>query len=142
MKTCEKSRAPWICQGKPRIRRGSTGMLTLELAWLELWLDATTGHRPPAPDKPLPQVEAAATGLAIAIAIGTTLALVAGLSRRGEDAVDATMQMLRTLPFLALVPLFILWFGIGETPKIALVALGATFPIYVTLFAGIRGVDA
>ena len=83
-----------------------------------------------------------ATGLAIAIAIGTTLALVAGLSRRGEDAVDATMQMLRTLPFLALVPLFILWFGIGETPKIALVALGATFPIYLTLFAGIRGVDA
>ncbi len=73
-----------------------------------------------------------ATGLAIAIAIGTTLALVAGLSRRGEDAVDATMQMLRTLPFLALVPLFILWFGIGETPKIALVALGATFPIYLT----------
>jgi sulfonate transport system permease protein len=83
-----------------------------------------------------------ATGLAIAIAVGTTLALVAGLSRRGEDAVDATMQMLRTLPFLALVPLFILWFGIGETPKIALVALGATFPIYLTLFAGIRGVDA
>jgi len=82
------------------------------------------------------------TGLAIAIAIGTTLALIAGLSQRGEDAVDATMQMLRTLPFLALVPLFILWFGIGETPKIALVALGATFPIYLTLFAGIRGVDA
>ena len=50
--------------------------------------------------------------------------------------------MLRTLPFLALVPLFILWFGIGETPKIALVALGTTFPIYLTLFAGIRGVDA
>jgi sulfonate transport system permease protein len=49
--------------------------------------------------------------------------------------------MLRTLPFLALVPLFILWFGIGETPKIALVALGSAFPIYLTLFAGIRGVD-
>ncbi len=83
-----------------------------------------------------------ATGLAIGVAAGTTLALIAGLSRRGEDLLDATLQMLRTLPFLALVPLFILWFGIGETPKIALVALGTTFPIYLTLFAGIRGVDA
>ncbi len=69
------------------------------------------------------------------------VAIIAGLSRRGEDVVDAPMQMLRTLPFLALVPLFILWFGIGETPKIALVALGTTFPIYLNLFAGIRGVD-
>jgi sulfonate transport system permease protein len=82
-----------------------------------------------------------AAGLVIGVATGTALALVAGLSRRGEDLVDATMQMLRTLPFLALVPLFILWFGIGETPKIALVALGSAFPIYLTLFAGIRAVD-
>ena len=83
-----------------------------------------------------------ATGLAIGVTVGTILALISGLSRRGEDLVDATVQMLRTLPFLALVPLFILWFGIGETPKIALVALGSTFPIYLTLFAGIRSVDA
>jgi len=83
-----------------------------------------------------------AGGLSIGIVLGTALSLIAGLSRRGEDAIDATMQMLRTLPFLALVPLFILWFGIGETPKVALVALGTTFPIYLTLFAGIRGVDA
>jgi len=80
-------------------------------------------------------------GLSIAIVVGTSLALIAGLSRAGELAVDAPMQMLRTMPFLALVPLFILWFGIGETPKIALVALGGTFPIYLTLFAGIRAVD-
>jgi sulfonate transport system permease protein len=83
----------------------------------------------------------AAAGLGIGVTLGTLLAIVAGLSRRGEDLVDAPMQMLRTLPFLALVPLFILWFGIGETPKIALVALGTTFPIYLNLFAGIRGVD-
>lgn len=83
----------------------------------------------------------AASGLGIGLALGASLAVVAGLSRRGEDAVDAPMQMLRTLPFLALVPLFILWFGIGETPKVALVALGTTFPIYLNLFAGIRGVD-
>jgi sulfonate transport system permease protein len=80
-------------------------------------------------------------GLAIAIVAGTGLALISGLSRFGEDTVDATLQMVRTLPHLALVPLFILWFGIGETPKIALVALGAVFPIYLSLFAGIRGVD-
>jgi len=80
-------------------------------------------------------------GLGLGVATGGLLAIVAGLSRRGEDVVDVTMQMLRTLPFLALVPLFILWFGIGETPKVGLVALGAMFPIYLTLFAGIRGVD-
>jgi sulfonate transport system permease protein len=80
-------------------------------------------------------------GLGIAVITGTTLALLAGLSRLGEDLVDPPLQMARTMPFLALVPLFILWFGIGETPKVALVALGATFPIYLNLFAGIRGAD-
>jgi sulfonate transport system permease protein len=80
-------------------------------------------------------------GVGIGVALGSSLALIAGLSRHGEEAVDATMQMLRAMPFLALVPLLILWFGIGETPKIALVALGVTFPIYLTWFSGIRGVD-
>lgn len=82
-----------------------------------------------------------AAGLAVGVTVGAALALISGLSRLGEDIVDAPVQMLRTLPFLALVPLFILWFGIGETPKIALVALGAAFPIYLNLFAGIRGID-
>jgi sulfonate transport system permease protein len=80
-------------------------------------------------------------GLGIAVVIGTGAALIAGLSRIGEEAIDAPLQMIRTMPHLALVPLFILWFGIGETPKIALVALGALFPIYLNLYAGIRGVD-
>ncbi len=80
-------------------------------------------------------------GLAIALGLGVPLALLSGLSRAGEDAVDAPLQMARTLPHLALVPLFILWFGIGETPKIALVALGSIFPIYLNLVAAIRGVD-
>ncbi len=80
-------------------------------------------------------------GLLVGVVIGTSTALAAGLSRLGEDIVDAPMQMLRTLPFLALVPMFILWFGIGELPKVALVALGATFPIYLNLMAGIRGID-
>ncbi len=83
----------------------------------------------------------ALSGLAIGTVAGVALALVAGLSRLGEDAVDALMQMGRTLPVLAMVPLFILWFGIGETPKIALVSLGVLFPIYLNLFKGVRNVD-
>ncbi len=82
-----------------------------------------------------------AVGLLVAVVAGTGLALLSGLSRAGEEAVDAPLQMLRTLPHLALVPLLILWFGIGETPKVVLVALGAAFPIYLNLVAGIRGVD-
>ncbi|GAA4475665.1 ABC transporter permease [Gluconacetobacter asukensis] len=83
----------------------------------------------------------AGAGLGIAFVAGVGLALVSGLSRLGEDIVDAPMQILRTLPALALVPLFILWFGIGETPKIALVALGSGFPIYLNLHKGIRSID-
>src|SRR5690606_13757347 len=64
------------------------------------------------------------------------------LSRLGEHAVDPPMQMLRALPLYGLIPLFILWFGIGETPKIALVAFGVAFPLYLNTYAGIRGVDA
>ncbi|HEY4250398.1 MAG TPA: ABC transporter permease subunit [Roseomonas sp.] len=89
----------------------------------------------------LVSLQRVAIGLTIALSAGVSLGLLAGLSKLGEDAVDATLQMLRALPFLALVPLFILWLGIGEATKIALVALGATFPIYLTLFGGIRGVD-
>ncbi len=80
-------------------------------------------------------------GLLIGVTIGSVLALTAGLSRLGEGLVDPPLQMLRTLPALALTPLFIVWFGIGETPKIGLIALGVTFPIYLNLFNGIRSVD-
>jgi len=82
-----------------------------------------------------------AIGLALGVSVGTALALAAGLSRRGETLVDPLMHILRTLPFLGLVPLFIVWFGIGEAPKIGLIALGAAFPTYLNLFAGIRNVD-
>ena len=84
----------------------------------------------------------AAKGLAFAILLGGGLALIAGLSKVGEYVIDAPVQMFRTLPVVALVPLFIIWFGIGEVPKIALVTVAATFPIYLALYAGIRGVDA
>ena len=80
-------------------------------------------------------------GLGIGVSLGIALALVAGLSRPGEAAVDSPLQMLRTLPTLALSPLFIVWFGIGETPKVALIAFGSLFPVYLNLYNGIRGVD-
>ncbi|GAA3329188.1 hypothetical protein GCM10020331_076230 [Ectobacillus funiculus] len=54
---------------------------------------------------------------------------------------DPSLQMLRTVPHLALAPLFILWFGLGELSKILLIALGAFFPLYVNTLLGIRGVD-
>ena len=80
-------------------------------------------------------------GLLFGITTGLALALVAGLFRLGEDVVDSNVQILRTLPVLALVPLFILWFGIGEEVKIVLIAVATAFPIYLNTFAGIRGVD-
>jgi len=83
----------------------------------------------------------AVTGLAIGGSIGVVLALLSGLFRIGEDLIDATVQMLRTIPVVALIPLLIIWFGIGEAPKIALIALATMFPIYINLNAGIRGVD-
>ena len=82
------------------------------------------------------------TGLAISLSLGTVLALISGLSRRGEVIVDSPMQMVRTLPFLGLVPLFILWFGIGEFTKIALITFATVFPMYLTLYSGIRSIDA
>ncbi len=82
-----------------------------------------------------------AAGLALGVVTGSALALTAGLSRIGEEAVDPPIQMLRTLPVLALSPLFIVWFGIDETPKVLLIALAVTFPIYLNLFNGIRAVD-
>ncbi|MEU6141182.1 ABC transporter permease [Streptomyces sp. NPDC047081] len=83
-----------------------------------------------------------AGGLLLGTVIGTGLALVSGLFRVGEDLVDAPVQMLRTVPFVGLIPLFIIWFGIGEAPKIAIITLGVTFPLYLNVYAGIRGVDA
>ncbi|KOU63546.1 ABC transporter permease [Streptomyces sp. MMG1533] len=83
-----------------------------------------------------------AAGLLLGTVVGTGLALVSGLFRIGEDLVDAPVQMLRTVPFVGLIPLFIIWFGIGEAPKVAIITLGVTFPLYLNVYAGIRGVDA
>ncbi|HEY3941813.1 MAG TPA: ABC transporter permease [Acidimicrobiales bacterium] len=83
----------------------------------------------------------AGVGLVIGASAGLVLGAVAGLYRLGEELVDAPMQMLRTVPFLAVVPLFILWLGIGETPKIVLIALATAFPVYLNTSNGVRNVD-
>ncbi len=83
----------------------------------------------------------AGLGLLIGGGAGLILGTVVGLYRRGEDLLDASMQMLRTVPFLAVVPLFILWLGIGETPKVLLIALATMFPMYLNTSNGVRNVD-
>ena len=83
----------------------------------------------------------AATGLTLGAGAGLALGALVGLSKLGEDLLDSTLQALRTLPLIGLIPLFILWFGLGETPRILLIALGSFFPVYVNVFRGIRNVD-
>ncbi|MDU6922897.1 aliphatic sulfonate ABC transporter permease SsuC [Franconibacter helveticus 513] len=80
-------------------------------------------------------------GFAIGGTIGLTLGLISGLSRWGERLLDTSIQMLRNVPHLALIPLVILWFGIDESAKIFLVALGTLFPIYINTWHGIRNID-
>jgi sulfonate transport system permease protein len=81
-------------------------------------------------------------GLLLGTAIGSGLALASGLSQAGQRLIDPVMHMFRTMPVLALLPLFIVWFGIGEQAKVYIIAWGVLFPIYINLYAGIRSVDA
>lgn len=80
-------------------------------------------------------------GTAIGVVVGLALGLAAGFSTLARDVVDRPMQAIRTVPFTALTPLLILWFGLGETPKIVLVALAVTVPMYLNTVGGVRGVD-
>jgi sulfonate transport system permease protein len=83
----------------------------------------------------------ALSGLLVGGSIGFLLGLANGLSRLSHALTDTTLQMLRTIPNLALIPLVILWFGIGEEAKLFLTALGVFFPIYLNTLHGVRNVD-
>ena len=83
----------------------------------------------------------AIVGFAIGASIGFAFGLANGLSQRSERVFDSTLQMVRNIPHLALIPLVILWFGIDEEAKLFLVALGVFFPIYINTQHGIRTVD-
>ena len=81
-------------------------------------------------------------GLAIGGGLGLVLGLLTGTFRTAETLLDTTLQMIRNVPALALIPLVILWFGIDESAKLFLVAIGVFFPIYLNTYHGIRAVDA
>ena len=81
-------------------------------------------------------------GLAIGGGLGLVLGLLTGTFRTAETLLDTTLQMVRNVPPLALIPLVILWFGIDESAKLFLVAIGVFFPIYLNTYAGIKSVDA
>ena len=84
----------------------------------------------------------AVAGLAIGGGLGLALGLLTGSFRTAETLLDTTLQMVRNVPPLALIPLVILWFGIDESAKLFLVAIGVFFPIYLNTYHGIRAVDA
>jgi sulfonate transport system permease protein len=132
------------------------GPATLVLLW---WMASRTlGDQVPAPAHVLrtgselvrsgelfqavaASLQRVAIGLVLGVVAGIILALLAGLFRIGEDLIDAPVNILRALPALALVPLAILWFGIGELPKVLLIAWATCFPVYLNTLGGIRAVD-
>jgi sulfonate transport system permease protein len=80
-------------------------------------------------------------GSALGISVGTVLGLLVGLWRIPEEMLDATLQMARTLPYLVMLPLFIVWFGVDELPKILIIAIGTSLPMYLNTSSGVRNVD-
>ncbi|MEU2251792.1 ABC transporter permease [Nocardia xishanensis] len=139
------------------VARKSSGLVLLLILWqlgARSWLGVTT----PAPTEVLEagwelvrsgelwehlaaSARRVALGLALGISIGLVLGAAAGLLRVAEDLINAPVQALRMLPALALLPVFIIWFGIGDSFKIALITVAPIFPIYLNVFAGIRSVD-
>jgi len=122
----------------------STGWISVQLlpsettvlaAFRELWRDGDLQAALPI------SLRRAGEGFLIGGSIGLVLGLLSGLWRIGEELLDSSLQMLRTIPFIALIPLFMLWFGIGEQAKISLIAAACIFPVYLNTYAGVRGVD-
>jgi sulfonate transport system permease protein len=83
----------------------------------------------------------AVSSFAVGGSLGLLLGLLTGSFKSAETLLDTTLQMIRNIPALALIPMVILWFGIGESAKLFLVSLGVFFPIYLNTFHGIRSVD-
>ena len=83
----------------------------------------------------------AAVGLGIGVLVGVVLALISGLSRIGESLIDGPVQVKRSIPTLALIPLLILWLGIGEPMKVLTIALAVFVPIYIHTHNGLRTIE-
>ncbi|MFF8727345.1 ABC transporter permease [Streptomyces sp. NPDC015171] len=101
-----------------------------------LWTEGTL------PTDVLTSLERAGYGFAIGLTAGVLLALASGLSRTGEALIDGTVQLNRAIPTLGLIPLFILWLGIGETFKIAIIAIVVYIPVYLNTHAALSGIDS
>ncbi|MEU3531406.1 ABC transporter permease [Streptomyces murinus] len=101
-----------------------------------LWTDGTL------PTDVLTSLRRAAYGFTIGLAAGVLLALLSGLSRTGEALIDGTVQLNRAIPTLGLIPLFILWLGIGETFKVAIIAIVVYVPVYLNTHAALAGIDS
>lgn len=142
-----------------RRARGSVGVLVLLAAWV---VGSATGLIDPrilaAPwqvasafgelvasgrlqESLVASLTRAGIGIAAGVAAGVALALLAGLSRWGESLIDGPVQVKRSIPTLALMPLLILWFGIGEEMKITTIALATLIPVYMNTFDGLRSID-
>ncbi|MFF4753767.1 ABC transporter permease [Streptomyces sp. NPDC002514] len=93
------------------------------------------------PDALTTSLTRAGAGLLIGITAGLILGVVTGFTRLGDELLDSSLQTLRAVPFLSLVPLFMVWFGITEIAKIVLIAVATTFPMYVSTSSGVRATD-
>lgn len=100
-----------------------------------LWQDGTLG-----PDV-LISLQRAGIGLVVGLVIGIVAGVLGGFLRTGEYLFNGLAQVFNTIPLLAVLPLFVVWFGIDELTKVLLIAFGAGVPMYLNLFAAIRGVD-
>ncbi|MER5743541.1 ABC transporter permease [Streptomyces sp. NPDC002225] len=101
----------------------------------ELWADGQL------PDALTTSLTRSGIGLLIGLTAGLVLGITTGFTRLGDELLDSSLQTLRTIPFLSLVPLFMVWFGINETAKILLIAVATTFPMYVSTSGGVRDTD-
>ncbi|NUP40605.1 MAG: ABC transporter permease [Streptomyces sp.] len=101
----------------------------------DLWQQGVLG-----PDLAI-SLQRAGIGLAIGLTVGTVTGVLGGLLRSGEFLFNGVVQVLNTIPLLAVLPLMIVWFGIDELTKVLLISFGAGVPMYLNLFAAIRGVD-
>jgi sulfonate transport system permease protein len=104
-------------------------------AGVELWQIGELG-----PDLAI-SLRRAALGLALGLTVGITAGIIGGLLKSGEYLFNGVVSILNTIPLLAILPLMIVWFGIDELTKVLLISFGAAVPMYLNLFAAIRGVD-
>ncbi|MFD3490373.1 ABC transporter permease [Streptomyces sp. NPDC058690] len=93
-------------------------------------------------DNVLISLQRAGLGLFFGVAAGVILAVAAGLSRTGEYLLDGPLQIKRAIPSLAMLPLLILWLGIGEQMKVTVIALGVAVNMYINTYSSLTGIDS